>query len=73
MQTIYKEVKTKKGEGYMSSMRPRWRNKLRTYLEANLSDDELAYVQDTAKTRHYKKEKDDVGGKASLKNLQATD
>lgn len=57
----------------MSSMRPRWRNKLRTYLEANLSDDELAYVQDTAKTRHYKKEKDDVGGKASLKNLQATD
>ena len=57
----------------MRSMRPRWKNELRAYLEANLSEGEKAYVQDTAKTRSYKKEKDDVSGKASQKNLQATE
>lgn len=67
--TTFAETKKRKGEGYMSSLRLKWRKELSAYLKANFTPDEVAYANTFSRGRSFKREKDD--DRASLRNSQA--
>lgn len=71
--STYADTRVKKGKGNRESIRPRWRKELNAYIERVFSQQEQEYINQTARRRIYKRDKDKENGRVSLRNLQATE